>query len=179
MLFKHQPWHLPEDSRTATFEFEWNCWTTRQHPYNLVDCGDFIMTVTGGGPHKGRVHNEVEIIALVKGHYSSHEEAWNLIESGIDAELLTDFEFTRDRFLRHDYTRNAPREGWLLAFASFPAMIIDQPRPESLVFRPNGWAERDDDEVNYLYAEATVVEEDTPVWIELLGDDVELPGDVE
>ena len=176
MLFKHQPWHRPEDSATALFEFEWNCWTTRQHPYNLVERGDIVMTVTGGGPQKGRVRNEVEIVALVKGHYSSHEEAWKLIETGLDADLLNDFQLTRERFLQHDYTRNAPEEGWLLAFAGFPAMIIDQPRPESLVFRPNGWAELDDDDINYLYADATIVEKDTPVWIERFSDEIEPPA---
>jgi len=177
MLFKNQPWHRPEVSSDATFEFEWNCWTTRQHPYNLVESGDIIMTVTGGGPSKGRVHNEVEIIALAKGHYSSHEEAWNLISTGIDAELLTEFELTRERFLRHEYTRRAPQEGWLLAFAGYPTIIIDQPRPESLIFRPNGWAEMHDDDISYLYAEAIVVEEDTPMWIVRLNAGIDHPAD--
>lgn len=179
MLFKHQPWHRPDEADTAMFEFEWNCWTTRQQPYNSVESGEVIMTVTGGGPRKGRVHNEVEIIAVAKGHYASHDEAWNLIQTGIDAELLSDFQLTRERFLRHGYTRNAPQEGWLLAFAGFPAMIIDQPRPESLVFRPNGWAEMDDDDIAYLYADASIVEEGTPVWIELLNDEIDPPADTE
>lgn len=173
MLLKHQPWHRPEESNAALFEFEWNCWTTRQHPYNVLEQGDVVLTVTGGGPGKGRVLNEVEIITLAKGHYGSHEEAWTLIETGIHADLLSDFELTRERFLRHGYTRNAPQEGWLLAWAGFPGLVIDQPRPEALTFRPNGWAEMDDDDLNYLYVDSTVVEEDTPVWIMLLTDDID------
>ena len=171
---------------------------SRNAYYFVLDALDYTMThlgrdeLTGEDRHIGGK----ELVAGIR-EYAADQfgpmativfERWGVRSSAdfgeivfnlIDAELLSDFQLTRERFLRHGYTRNAPQEGWLLAFAGFPAMIIDQPRPESLVFRPNGWAEMDDDNIAYLYADASIVEEGTPVWIELLNDEIDPPADTE
>lgn len=159
MLLKHQPWNTPEMSSQAIREFEWNCWKTRQHPFNQLEVGERVLTVTGGGPNEGRIMNDVVVEELVKAHYDSLDEAWALIESGFDAEVLSYFGITREAFLGNAYTRNAPLDGWLLAWWSHPEFIIDQPRPEGLRFRPNGWAELPDADLEYLYKDAIRVEE--------------------
>jgi hypothetical protein len=159
MLLKHQPWNPPEMSCEAVPEFEWNCWKTRQHPFNDLEVGDSVLTVTGGGPNEGRIMNDALIVELVKGHYESLDAAWALIETGFDAGVLSDFGITRDTFVGSAYTRKAPQEGWLLAWWSYPEFIIDQPRPEGLRFRPNGWAELPDADLKYLYEGAIEVQE--------------------
>lgn len=158
MLLKHQPWNAPELSCEAVHEFEWNCWKTRQHPFNELEVGEVVLTITGGGPKAGRVMNEALVVEVVKGHYESLDEAWALIENGFDAATLTEFGITKASFLGNAYTRNSPTEGWLLAWWSWPEFIIDRARPEGLRFRPNGWAELPDSEVEYLYQGAIAVD---------------------
>lgn len=158
MLLKLQPWNSPELSCEAVPEFEWNCWKIRQYPFNALEVGDSVLTVTGGGPNGGRIMNDAQIVDLVKGRYESHDEAWALIQNGFEAEILTEFEITRNAFLDNAYTRNAPHAGWLLAWWSYPEFIIDQPRPDGLRFRPNGWAEVPDSDIEYLYDGAILVE---------------------
>jgi len=159
MLLKHQPWNGPEMSCEPIREFEWNCWKTCQHPFGQLEVGESVLTVTGGGPDAGRIMNDALVVELVKGHYGSLDEAWAMIENGFDAEILDEFGITKEVFLDNAYTRQAPAEGWLLAWWSFPEFIIDQPRPDGLRFRPNGWAELPDADLHYLYENATVVED--------------------
>ena len=165
LLIKHQPWHSPEHSGQAWFELEWNMWRNRQHPYNLLEEGDALLTVTGGGTARGRVMSEVEVVSLAKGQYSSKVEAWDILRTGIDPEALKHFKFSKTGFLQHPYTVAAPEEGWIMAWVSYPAVIVNQPRPEELKFRPNGWAELPDSDLAGLYAGALEVDDDTNVWI--------------
>lgn len=165
LLIKHQPWHSPDDSGHALFEFEWNMWQKRQYPFQDMESGDLLLTVTGGGPRKGRVMNEVWVSDLAKGRYTSKDEAWAILESGISAETRKDFNLTKRAFLDHPYTQAAADEGYLLAWASMPTTIIDAPRPSVLRFNQNGWAEMADGDLDYLYENAVVVDDDTTVWI--------------
>ena len=165
LLIKHQPWHSPEHSSQAWFELEWNMWRNRQHPYNLLEEGVALLTVTGGGKARGRVMSEVDVVSLAKGQYSSKVEAWDILTRGVDPETLKHFNLSRAGFLQHPYTVAAPEEGWIMAWVSYPAVIVNQPRPEELKFRPNGWAELPDSDLDGLYAGALEVDDDTSVWI--------------
>ena len=165
MLVKHQPWHSSEDSGQAWFELEWNMWRTRQYPYSVLEEGTALLTVTGGGPARGRVMSEVDVVALAKGHYSSKEQAWDILRSGMDPATLKHFKGSRAAFLRDPYTVAAPDEGWILAWVGYPAIIVDQPRPAGWRIRPNGWTEVPDGDLDALYADALDVDDDIPVWI--------------
>lgn len=165
MFLKHQPWHDPSHSNQALFEFEWNMWKKRQRPFQAIEAGDLLLTVTGGGPSKGRIINEVHVDSLAKGHYASKEEAWALLKSGIEKNTRDDFALTMQSFLAHPYTQAAPSEGWLLAWAGFPTMIINAPRPAILRFNQNGWAELPDEDLDEIYLNAVAVDDDTDIWI--------------
>jgi hypothetical protein len=151
MLLKHQPWHTPSESGKAITEFEWNMWGRRLWPLDELKLGDAVMTVTAGGRTRGRVMNEVRVLEMAKGYYETHEQAWDLILAHIDERELAKLGHTRKTFLEHDYTWNAPRVGWLLAWLGEPELIIDKPRPVGLTFNQNGWAEISRDEVFALY----------------------------
>jgi hypothetical protein len=143
VLAKHQPWNPPEISCEAIYEFEWNLWTTRQFPYNALEEGDLILTVSGGGPRSGRVINQVEVQDLLKASYGSMDEAWAAFESFYPAEFLDAYGLNLTSFKEQEYNAQAPSAGHILAWWGEPRLIIDKPRPDSLRFRPNGWAEVD------------------------------------
>jgi hypothetical protein len=137
ILVKHQPWYSgpPSHSEIAS-EIDWNMWQVRQQPYAELETGARLILVSGGGPTGGLLTWEVEAKAVVKGPYSSHREAWQLLRTGLDPDKA----LSRRAFLEAEYTLDAPDEGWLLACTYRPVRSIMRPRPPSLRFRPNGWA---------------------------------------
>jgi hypothetical protein len=134
VLMHSNPWDFPGSS--GYDEIEWHMWRTRQWPYLHINEGDTFFTVTGGGPAAGTIKSECRIEDLVLAPYSTHQEAWDLVRTGIPAGV-------RRQFLRHAYTRKAPPSGHLMAFVSRHIRDINQPRPDGPKLRPNGWARWD------------------------------------
>ena len=121
-------------------DVEWHMWRTRQWPYSDLQDGLPYFSVTGGGPKLGRVMSECRMEHLVKAPYASHEEAWELVRTGLPASERTRLGL-RDKggFIRHDYTQAAPPSGHLIAFVARHVRDVDVPRPDGFRFRPHGW----------------------------------------
>jgi hypothetical protein len=142
VLMHSNPWDEP--GAAGHDEIEWHMWSTRQWPYLRVDDGDEFFAVTGGGPALGTIKSECRIEHLVRAPYASHEEAWDLVRTGIPAPVRKEHQLTRStQFLRHSYTVRAPESGHLMAFLSRHIRNENRPRPEGFKFRPNGWGEYD------------------------------------
>jgi hypothetical protein len=131
-----------EPGARGSDEIEWHMWRTRQWPFNFLNPGDTILVVSGGSVDEGRIVSENRIDHLLKADYSSHEQAWELFRDGLPAAERKRLGFgSKQRFLDHEYTQDAPESGWLIAFVSTHLRDIDAPRPEGFKFRPNGWGE--------------------------------------
>ncbi|MFF5230718.1 protein NO VEIN domain-containing protein [Dactylosporangium sp. NPDC000521] len=139
ILLKHQPWNTDGLQPEADVNIDWNMWKHRQPPYNALDVGTRVILVSGGGPEVGLLTWEVEVVAVAKERYDSHEEAWRLLRSHIGAQRLEIAGLRRRDFFTDDYTLQAPPAGWLLAWAYKPRRELMLPRPEQVRFRPNGW----------------------------------------
>lgn len=142
ILMHSNSWDEPGSS--GYDEIEWHMWRTRQWPYLHVSEGDQFYAVTGGGPAVGTVKSKCRIEHLVLAKYSSHDEAWDLVRTGIPATVRKRHALTRSsQFLRHSYTEGTPESGHLMAFLSKHVKNVDRPRPDDFRFRPNGWGSYD------------------------------------
>ena len=140
MWAKHQPWHS-QASDVPDTELEWNMWLNRLRPFAELEAGDEVVTVGRGGPKSGRLLWVVRVDEVVKGAYSSQDEAWQLIRTGMSPAGLAGFK--KADFLKNDYTRGKSQAGWLLAFSSTIKHEIDIPRPDGFRIGQNGWAQID------------------------------------
>jgi hypothetical protein len=140
VILKHQPWNDDPAQPERAIEVEWNMWTRRDPPYNDLDVNTHIILVSGGGPSKGVLTWEVQAVAVAKGRYESHSEAWRLLRQGLGLERLKSAGLTRRAFLASEYTARTPAAGWLLGWAYTPVRELMLPRPDHLKVRPSGWA---------------------------------------
>lgn len=147
MLIKNQPWVETFSRSDMVPDIDWNMWQIRQTPFLDIAVGDEVAYACGATPAESRLMWVVRITHLVTERYESHEEAWDLMRTGIPASLRNapPYPLTRRGFLDQDYTWSKPRAGWLLAFAGEPVRWLDRPRPDDFRFRPNGWGWLPDD----------------------------------
>ncbi|MFZ2226945.1 MAG: HNH endonuclease [Candidatus Nanopelagicaceae bacterium] len=96
------------------------------------------MTATNS-PKKDFMMYEGRIRYLVKAQYTSKNHAWKLIEAAIPKKLLNRAKVDKEHFMSVDYTMDAPKNGWLIAWLDEPVRWIGKPRPNSLVLQRNGW----------------------------------------
>lgn len=119
-------------------------WQVKQWPFDDLEEGDHIVTVSGGGPTLGRLMCEVVVRDLVKARYGSHQHAWQLLSRTLPAEVLEDQGLSEATFLDNRYTKRAASEGWLLAWWGEPVRWIDVARPDGFLVHGNGWGELSD-----------------------------------
>jgi hypothetical protein len=139
ILLKHQPWNNDPGRPERDTEVEWNMWRSRQPPYHDLDVGSRVILVSGGGPTAGMLTWEVEVTAVAKGQYGSHEEAFQLLSTGVGRDRLKEAGVARRTFLAQDYTSNAPAAGWLLGWSYQPIRSVMLPRSSELRIGRNGW----------------------------------------
>jgi len=145
MYVKHQPWVDTGYTRAEMIpDIEWNMWSHRQWPFNLVSENELIVYVCGGGPPAGQLMWTVTMDHLIQARYESHDQAWKLMRAGLPTANLSAWGVTKKYFLDLEYIRKAPDSGWLLAWVGTPVKWVNRPRPPELRFRPNGWAELPD-----------------------------------
>ena len=144
MLVYHQKWvKNPTRENAMNPGILWNMWKNQMPPYADLKNGEIVLMVGPGGPKKGIIMYEGKVRYIVKGLYSSHEEAWNMLANSIPLKVRAN-ELTRKMFLEAEYTKNAADHGWLMAWYDFPVKWIGSPRPPELRFRQNGWSEIND-----------------------------------
>jgi hypothetical protein len=88
ILLKHQPWTNDPSRPERDTEIEGNMWRSRQPPYHDLDVGSLVILVSGGGPTAGMLTWEVDVTAVAKGQYASHDEAFRLLRAGVGRERL-------------------------------------------------------------------------------------------
>ena len=167
MLAYHQSWVEDPEEGIMVPGVYWNMWTTRQHPYKLLEDDMQILMVSGGGPQAGVIMHQSRITHLVKSQYQTPMEAWNAFSSGIP-EALRDGT-TKSSFFKDNKSRNAPNSGWIIAWVEEPTRPINKPRPNGFRFRPNGWGEINDKYISTSTPRRRtpapkVVDEEAEIW---------------
>lgn len=148
MLILNQPYFDDSFTRADMLrDFGWSMWKIRQWPFLEIEDGDEVAYMCGGTPVSSRLMWVVSVTYLVKAPYSSHEEAWELLKTGIPASIRNSgwWAVTRPGFLSQEYTVSKSPEGWLLAFSGEPVRWLNRPRPDGFRFRPNGYGWLPDD----------------------------------